>query len=200
VVPLKKRQLFLAAPAMVAVVAAGCGGSKTPNVASLGPSTTGSTTTSQPSGPAGNNSDPNAFVRFVACMQRHGIHAQIGQGGRGVSISGGDPSSPQFKAAQKVCQKLLPGGGPQPLTPAQEAQEVKELLVLAKCMRRHGYPSFPDPDSQGVFDFSGASAVDPNSTQFQQAMSTCRPGGGKVPLRIGIRVTQGPGGGSGGGG
>ena len=123
-------------------------------------------------------------------MQKHGVQAQLAPGGRGVSISGGNPNSPQFQKAQQTCQKLLPGGGPQPLTPAEEAQETKELLALAKCMRTHGYPSFPDPDSQGAFDFSGGS-VDPNSSQFQAAMTACHPGNSKVPLRIGIRVSAG---------
>ena len=47
-------------------------------------------------------------------------------------------------------------------------------------MRTHGYPSFPDPDSQGAFDFNGSSSIDPNSSQFQAAMSACRPGNSKV--------------------
>jgi hypothetical protein len=121
-------------------------------------------------------------------MQRHGIEARLGPGGRGVSISGGDPNSPQFRQAQQACQKLLPGGGPTTLTPAEQAPENTELRKLAQCMRTHGYPSFPDPDSQGAFDFKGSS-VDPNSPQFQNAMSACRPGNSRVPLRIGIRVS-----------
>jgi hypothetical protein len=174
------------------LVAAGCGGSSTPpSVAHIGPTTTPAVAPASGSGPgpgakAGSQAD---FVAFVDCMQKHGIQAQLGQGGRGVSITGQvDPNSAQFKKAQQTCQKLLPGGGPQPLSPAQQAQEVKELITLAACMRTHGYPTFPDPTSQGTFDFSSASGVNPNSTQFQTAMNTCRPRGGKVPLRIGFRV------------
>ena len=59
-------------------------------------------------------------------------------------------------------------------------------------MRTHGYPGFPDPNSQGAFDFGGASGVDPNSAQFQAAMTACHPGNSKVPLRIGIRVGAPP--------
>jgi len=187
--------LFAAVAATLAVVAAGCGGSTSPGVASLGPATTttssGESSPSMSPAPRGGTAD---FVKFVDCLQKHGVQAQLGQGGKGVQISGGDPNSPQFQAAQKSCQKLLPGGGPQPLSPAQAAQERTELLALAQCMRKHGYPSFPDPDSQGAFDFSGAnSGVDPSSPQFQSAMNTCRPSNGKVPLRIGIRVGAGPG-------
>jgi hypothetical protein len=62
-------------------------------------------------------------------------------------------------------------------------------------MRKHGYPNFPDPDSQGTFDFTGASSVDLSSPQFQSAMSACRPGNGKVPVSIGIKATSRPRGG-----
>lgn len=182
---------MLALPAAVVVLlAASCGGSKSPSVASLGPTTSKPTAASPPSSSAaGSEPHATAFVAFVDCMQKHGIQAQLGQGGRGVSITGnGGPNSPELQAAQKACQKLLPGGGPQPLSPAEEAQELKELLALAQCMRTHGYPSFPDPDGQGAFDFSGSNAVDPASPQFQQAMNACRPSGGNIPLRIGIRV------------
>jgi hypothetical protein len=187
----KKRQFLLALPAALAVVlASGCGGSKSPSVASLGPTSTHSTTSQPTSKAAGSKPNATTFVAFVDCMQKHGVQAQLGPGGRGVSITrGASPNSPQLQAAQKACQKLLPGGGPQPLSPAQQAQEVRELLALAQCMRTHGYPSFPDPSSQGTFDFTGSGAVDPNSALFQQAMTACHPTGAKVPLRIGIRVS-----------
>jgi hypothetical protein len=185
-----RTRLAVGAVAPLALIAAGCGGSKRPGVASLGPTTTNSATTTQPSdSPATGKPRATAFVAFVNCLQKHGIEAQLGADGRGVSISGGDPSSPQFQQAQQACRKLLPGGGPRPLTPAEQAQQKIELLNLARCMRSHGYPSFPDPDSQGAFDFTGSS-VDPNSPQFRQAMSTCRPVNGNFPLRIGIRVSQ----------
>jgi hypothetical protein len=181
--------------AIFGVVVSGCGGgSSSPSVASLGP--TGPTTTTSSAaagGPSPSKPSATAFVAFVHCLQQHGVPAQLGSQGRGVSISGGDPNSPQFQAAQKACQKLLPGGGPQLLSPAQRAQELRELLALAGCMRKHGYPSFPDPNSQGGFDFSSGGTIDPQSPQFQSAMSTCRPRNGKVPLRIGIRLGAPPG-------
>jgi hypothetical protein len=178
-----------ALPAMLAVVATGCGGGSSPSVASLGPAASTTTTGSAAAGgiaPA--KPSATAFVAFVHCLQKHGVQAQLGPQGRGIRISGGDPSSPQFQSAQKTCQKLLPGGGPATLTPAQKAEQLKELLALAKCMRIHGYPNFPDPDSEGAFDFSSGGNFDPESTQFQTAMSACRSSNGSGPLRIGIRV------------
>jgi hypothetical protein len=182
--------------AVLATVAAGCGGgSGNPGVANIGGATT--STTPAASGNAapspGGASGATAFVAFVDCMQKHGVQAQLGPGGKGVSITGGSgPNSPQLTKAQAACRKLLPGGGPKPLTPAEQAQNLKGLVVLAACMRSHGYPDFPDPTSQGFFNLSN---VNPNSTQFQNAMTTCTPRGSH--LRIGIRsssISQAPGG------
>jgi hypothetical protein len=183
------RFLIAALPAALAVVVTGCGGGSSPSVASLGPTASTTTTGSADAGgPAPAKPSATAFVAFVHCLQQHGVQAQLGAQGRGVSISGGDPNSPQFQSAQKACQKLLPGGGPPTLTPAQKAEQLKQLLTLAKCLRTHGYPDFPDPDSQGAFDFSSSGNFDPQSPQLQSAMSACRPSNGKVPLRIGFRV------------
>jgi hypothetical protein len=62
------------------------------------------------------------MLRYSACMRSHGLakfpDPQF-SGGRGSlkldSSSGLNPNSAQFKAAQKACQKMLPGrptGGP----------------------------------------------------------------------------------------
>jgi hypothetical protein len=55
-------------------------------------------------------------LKFSACMRSHGVpkfpDPTFGNGGVGIKISGGsgiDPTSPQFQAAQKACQKDLPG-------------------------------------------------------------------------------------------
>jgi len=64
-------------------------------------------------------------LQFSQCMRTHGVPGfpdpEFSGGGVGIRIGGGknsaqriDPSSPQFKAAQKACQSLMPGpkGGP----------------------------------------------------------------------------------------
>lgn len=176
--------------AVLALAAAGCGGgSKAPSVASLG--TTGSTTTSSSGGSgngAGSGNATASFVKFANCMNRHGVKASVPAGGHGISVSPGTASPAQMQAAQKACQKLLPGGGPQALSPAQKAEMIKAELALAKCMRTHGYPSFPDPGSDGSLDLKQTGAFDPTSSQFQSAMQACRPKGGKGKFRIGIQV------------
>ena len=60
----------------------------------------------------------NALLKVAECMRSHGIanfpdpfenSHQIGFNFTGTGI---DQSSPRFKAAQRACQALLPGGGP----------------------------------------------------------------------------------------
>ena len=181
----------------LSVLAAGCGGgSKPPSVASLGPATSTTTTTSSSGQSPGSGGKPGTadFVKFAGCMQAHGVQVQVGKGGQGVSINGG-PNTPGLQAAQKACQKYLPGGGPSQMTPAEKAQNLKNLLAMAKCMRAHGMPNFPDPNSQGVFQFGPGSGsnITPNDPQFQTAMQSCRPGKG---TRIAIAVRAPAGGGT----
>jgi hypothetical protein len=191
-----KAVLIAASLGALGLLAAGCGvGKSSPGVAALGPTTTASqnaTAGGQSQGPvpAGR---ATAFVAFVDCMQKHGVQAQLAAGGKLgpdgnplISIQGGPNglSPSKLTAAQSVCRKLLPGGGPRPLAPAQQAQNVKLLVKLAACMRTHGYPNFPDPSSEGVFALSAS--FDPNSPQFQSALNACQPSGAR--LRIGFRL------------
>lgn len=182
-----QHRLWAAAALLLAglgVLAAGCGGgAKKPSVASIGPTTAATTTTG--GGSSGGPGKPNtaAFVKFAHCMQAHGVQVNIqtSNGGKGIGIRVGGPGSSgpspaQMQKAQQACQKLLPGGGPKAATPAQQAEQRKNLLKLAQCMRKHGYPNFPDPDSQGGLDLNGSN-IDPRSSQFQTAMQACSPGG-----------------------
>jgi hypothetical protein len=121
-------------------------------------------------------------------MQRHGIHVQVGNGGRSISINGGPgKSSSQMQRAQQACSKLLPGGGPKAMTPAQQAKVMKQLVTLAKCMRKHGVTKFPDPTPGAGFGLDLKQSVDPSSPQFQSAAKACGasgPGGKGFGVRV----------------
>jgi hypothetical protein len=60
-------------------------------------------------------------------------------------------SSPAFKSARVECAHLLPDGGQGLISPspAQQRARTEGLVAFAACMRRHGFPSFPDPTGQG---------------------------------------------------
>ena len=87
----------------------------------------------------------NVFIAFSKCMRAHGVTNFPDPSGHGINIGGTgiNPRSPAFQAAQKVCFKLLPGGGPEshPAT----AQEVRQADQTAQCMREHGITGYPDP-------------------------------------------------------
>jgi len=181
------RILGAAGVAALALVAAGCGGSKSPGVASLGPAETTTTTASSSGGKPTGSAD---FVKFAHCMQSHGVDAQVGPGGQGIEISGVDPQSQTMQKAQQACSKLLPGGGPKPLTPAQQAQALKQLVKLSKCMRAHGIKDFPDPSSLGglKLQLSRTGDLNPASAPFQAAMNACGQGkNGKGGIQIRVR-------------
>ncbi len=63
-----------------------------------------------------------AVQKFARCMREHGIKVEASAQGGGIQIrihahpgaeGAPNPESPAFQSAQKNCQRLLPGGGPQ---------------------------------------------------------------------------------------
>lgn len=87
--------------------------------------------------------------------------------------------SARLAAARTLCRKLVPMGSLAVPTPAQTARGIVQMVKLAHCMRAHGEPKFPDPNSNGI-RFSPGSGIDPDSPQFQAAQRACAeyvPGG-----------------------
>jgi hypothetical protein len=91
-------------------------------------------------------------------------------------------SSSQLQTAQQACQDLLPNVLPNG-TP--EPAQVRQALRFSRCMRTHGYPTFPDPSpnppsSPGpvwiVFDeyyVLGGTEIDNHSPAFLHTVSGC---------------------------
>jgi len=83
-------------------------------------------------------------LKEAQCMRSHGVpnFPDPSPGGPSVMPNWINPHAPAFRSAQKACAKYLRGGG----NPASSTESEKlELLNLAKCMRAHGLPGFPDP-------------------------------------------------------
>ena len=77
-------------------------------------------------------------------MRSHGVpnFPDPSPGGPSVIPNWINPQAPAFLFAQKACAKFVGGGG----SPRAGAASEKVALVnLAKCMRAHGPPNFPDP-------------------------------------------------------
>lgn len=170
--------LHILALLAVAVLVAACGGgsSHSPNNSS-----TSANNSSPGSNTGGNGSSSGGItVAFSQCMRTHGVPNFPDPNSNGVisgAISDGvTPSSPQFKKAQQECQKYTSGGSQ---TPQQQAQASARGLKYAKCMRDHGVPSFPDPNSNGAISGGGGgssnSSVKPASPQFKSAQKICEP-------------------------
>ena len=64
-----------------------------------------------------------------------------------LTVDGVTFSGPALKKAQAVCKEFLPGGSGPP--PALTAQQRRQALQFATCMRAHGVANFPDPGSDG---------------------------------------------------
>jgi hypothetical protein len=146
--------LTIALPAVAAFAVAGCGGSNSPPP----------TTTARSSGP---QKSISAIYRFAACMRAHGVpnfpDPKVTQRPGGGSVAQAAPSQAvgthAFKAAQKACQGILPP----PQSPAQQAQQEREhgqvLLAFTRCLRSHGVPKFPDPNSRGQLSLQTVQAA-----------------------------------------
>jgi hypothetical protein len=71
-------------------------------------------------------------------------------------------------------------GGGSPAAAGSTAYQ--KALAYAQCLRSHGEPGWPDPNSQGNFRITGANHVQQGSPQFASANKACEhllPDGGQ---------------------
>jgi hypothetical protein len=133
---------------LFAICLAACGGSNHP-----------STSSGSSGKPPAKALTADAY-KNAACMRSHGVPSfpdpQISSQGvnqtLSIHLTPGIAGSPAFKSAFKACEYLLPGGGGNLQagpSPAQVRTQVAGTIAFARCMRDHGFPRFPDPNSQG---------------------------------------------------
>ena len=182
------------AAVMAALLAAACSGS---------PSSTGSGGAPNARGSVNSSS----LVGYSHCMRSHGVPNYPDPGG-GSTLPDGLPkvspqqlgvSPSQLQGAQQACRHLLPTGGSlqqqeaqcmqnNDCSPALEQQMLTADRKLARCMRSHGVPNFPDPTNGGsggpVFNITKAGISDAAShTQhFMAELNECgRVAGANAP-------------------
>lgn len=164
---------------LMTFIALGCGAA----VAACGSAGT-------PTGTSGNGSANNPkLLSFVNCVRSHGVPNLPDPGSRPSDAGSGSapvitfmgiafppgltPRSPAFRSAMASCRHLLPNGG---VPHAVSAQERKQLLAGAQCMRTHGVPKFPDPvfpAQGGIAIRLGGVGINPQSPAFQRASRIC---------------------------
>jgi hypothetical protein len=156
-----------AAAGALAMLAAGCGDSQA--------------TGSSSNAPAASTPQSGALA-FSGCMRSHGVADYPDPSGSGVLVKETPQQlgvgSSRFQAAQSACIHLLPGAG-QP-TGTELRQSWGDFLSFARCMRRHGVPTWPDPSrypqhpDRPTFELQTA-GIDPNAPQLTPKIRACEP-------------------------
>jgi hypothetical protein len=214
-----RRSGGLAALAAAAAIGlAGCGGSGSPHVASLGNSNGSgdpNTTTTLPKG------NPTQLLdEWTNCMRSHGDPDQVdptidankdihitfpaNASGNGPDVLGGGTSSSNPCQAYLTAASTALRGG----VPLQKPDPAK-LEKFSQCMRANGIPDFPDPNGSGLsIQAHPGSDLNPNNPTFKNASKVCAKkagvpilgGGTPPPGAIEATSGSGPQGGPGGNG
>ena len=116
-------------------------------------------------------------IAFAKCMRASGVpsfpdsgaalQSLPGSRSQSVAINGVSVSSPAFHTALKTCQHYIST----PVTAAQDAKFAQTILKVARCMRAHGVPDFPDSGT-----WTGPNP-NPQSPAFKAATKECGVGG-----------------------
>jgi hypothetical protein len=148
-----------------AAAIAGCGSNSSSGSSSGGPPTQ-----------AHIQQEQQDVVRFAVCMRSHGVP--------NLPDPATDPhefknafntQSPAFKSAEAACQHLVPGGGQHTDSAAQVQTHTAALLAFARCLRTHGFPTFPDPTSSGqvTHEMVASAGINLQQPAVLQAADAC---------------------------
>jgi hypothetical protein len=121
-------------------------------------------------------------LAYSRCMRSHGVPSFPDPSSSGAlpKVSQQQLDDPQFQAAQRACQDLLPAGTNDQFPPGEVQQLLVGMVRFSKCMRSHGLPNWPDPatDAQGrpYFPLSAAgfSRQQARSSLVTRAGNACR--------------------------
>ena len=127
---------------VVALIAAGCGGTQSSSGASTAAGTSSRSNSTGHTSTAGHSPREKA-VKFSECMRANGVSDFPDPNASGEFPSYGVSVSPAvWRKAVAACKALQPPGTlSAKLTPAQESAALK----FAQCIRENGVPDFPDP-------------------------------------------------------
>jgi hypothetical protein len=93
----------------------------------------------------------NGLVAYAHCMRTHGLPTfPDPTSSEGIPKDKIPVGSPRFPVASSACKHVMPltGLGPQETT-QQMHSRLAGALEFARCIRSHGFPTFPDPTRSG---------------------------------------------------
>lgn len=144
---------------------------------------------SSPPKPTGSSGQPSFrkltddAYRFAACMRSHGVsnfpdpRVTDSDGSQRIAVQVVGPGTSAFRAARKACAGIMPQPNNNDQGSQASQQQEQDLLAFARCMRKHGFPKFPDPDAQGQLtlqDIANA-GIDIHQPAVIPAADTCLP-------------------------
>jgi hypothetical protein len=94
-----------------------------------------------------------------------------------MALNPGARRSPAFASALSGCRHLLPADGGSTQTPAHTHAQLVAALAFARCIRAHGFPSFPDPSSNGniTHQMVAQAGIDLHQPAVLRAADACAP-------------------------
>jgi hypothetical protein len=148
-------------------------------ITACGSSSSGSSTSGSQPTQAQIEQRQQEAVMFADCMRTHGVSnfpdPSTDPRAFKQSLDPSTAHAPAFRPALSACGHLLPRGGQQSQgSPPSHAQIAAEL-AFARCMRGHGFPSFPDPSTTGQLshEMLAAAGINIHQPAAVQAADTC---------------------------
>lgn len=161
-------------PPLAAVVAAAA-------ITACGSSSSGATNSSS-SGPtqAQIQHFQTDAIKFTDCMRAHGIadfpdpptinNPSSGRAWKSAFAN----QSPGFAAATAACQHFMPLGDAHSQKSAPSRAQIAAMLAFARCIRSHGFASFPDPTSSGItHQMIAAAGINLHQPALRPAADAC---------------------------
>lgn len=139
-----------------------------------------SSATAGASGQNGSDANPaqaqREIVEFTGCMRNDGVTglANPTLSDLKAELAPTTPHSPAFRAALPDCAHLLPFGQTD-TTAAQTRAHKAAFMAFARCIRSHGFPSFPDPSTNGqiTHEMVAGAGIQLNQPAVLQAGDAC---------------------------
>jgi hypothetical protein len=121
-----------------------------------------------------------AYLAWAKCMREHGIPVKDPVNGQPPTLqynSSSGPSREQIQQAANLCQSTLAGiGGQTGPGGAPSQAELDKAFAYAKCIREHGFKTYPDPKVvNGVIDINAPPDIDVQDPRFKEADRICYP-------------------------